>query len=386
MYHIQELTKPDYLNFTNNASSRLRVCTIDTAYHTLRLPSFEENMPFWSKDTLLEAIGFGPETSSPPPTMDRKRRTSEDVGRLSKARRHKDEAHRSTPYGIYYSPREIRASVNPTAEDTQQLPRRVSTSETHTRVDEDEGCDSVLSFDIQLSADFVSNDEDEDALDSSPPKHDSVHQIPSTLRPQTRNIRMPKAVSRKHIAIGPVPKLAAQTPVAQKPTSPKKKPATKKDTEVDSPNQLAHALALRSRGSVKPIQREFHEPEYAFRDAEIRGGMWSIQDMLEDFSNLLFAFTASRDALTPQFSARFSPETAKVIGCVASGGPGGVRGWHTIFLNVQPRRALVMAIVGNVLVEQVFQHMFFGGIAKHVREVTELQEKYQKEDGKSCMY
>jgi hypothetical protein len=344
-------------------------------------------MPFSLKDTLLDAIGFGPEISDPSPSRHRKRRTSEDGRRLSKARRHRDEVYRSTPYGTYYSSPAARAQDSPTNKNTWHLPRRASTSEINTRVSEvDDDGDSVLSSDYQLPAGFVS----EDPLHSSPPKHDSAHQVPSTMSPQTRHIRMPslspiqnpvsKFVTQKPIAPSPVPKLVPPKELlAKKILSPKKKSATKQD---DPPNRLARDIIARGiRNPAKTIQHEFHEPEYAFRDVEIRDGMWALQDMLEDFGNDFFAFITTPAALSDSFFTRFEPETAKVIGCVASGGPGGVRGWHTLFLNVHPRRALVMAIIGNVLVEQVFQHMFFGGIVKHVREVTELQEKHQDEDG-----
>jgi hypothetical protein len=41
-----------------------------------------------------------------------------------------------------------------------------------------------------------------------------------------------------------------------------------------------------------------------------------------------------------------------------------------------------MGIMGNVLVEQVFQHIFFGGQERDVKEMTELQKEHKDEDGK----
>jgi hypothetical protein len=77
-----------------------------------------------------------------------------------------------------------------------------------------------------------------------------------------------------------------------------------------------------------------------------------------------------------------SEKTVKVIGCVASGGPEGEQGWRDLFYDQEKRQALVCAIIGNVIVEQVLQHIFFGGESEHTRIVAKLQERYQNEDGK----
>ncbi|KAH8728458.1 hypothetical protein GQ44DRAFT_647100 [Phaeosphaeriaceae sp. PMI808] len=106
-------------------------------------------------------------------------------------------------------------------------------------------------------------------------------------------------------------------------------------------------------------------------------------DQIERLTKTSFAFEVvpSGTTLPQRFFKQFSAETVKVIGCLASGGPGGVQGWHDLFLDVPKRQALVCAIISNVLVEQVFQHIFFGGIAKHVKNLTMLQEQHCNEDG-----
>jgi hypothetical protein len=114
---------------------------------------------------------------------------------------------------------------------------------------------------------------------------------------------------------------------------------------------------------------------------EIRDAMWDVTDLMESFVEDHFGFVLE-GKLMPAFFKRFSLETAKVIGCVASGGPGGVAGWHALFIDPVKRKALVMGIMGNVLVEQVFQHIFFGGQERDVKEMTELQKEHKDEDGK----
>ncbi|CAO2657827.1 Nn.00g070870.m01.CDS01 [Neocucurbitaria sp. VM-36] len=131
------------------------------------------------------------------------------------------------------------------------------------------------------------------------------------------------------------------------------------------------------------IQKEVKESEYALRDAEIRDGLWQIMDQIERFAKKFFEFEyLPKDGVVPkEWYKGLTTQTAKVIGCVASGGPAGVHGWHELFVSEQKRRVLVCAIIGNVLVEQVLQHIFFGGSAMDITAISILQEKYRNEDG-----
>jgi hypothetical protein len=153
----------------------------------------------------------------------------------------------------------------------------------------------------------------------------------------------------------------------------------------EQPNKRALEVAMDTLDAKAAILRQIKEPEYALRDVEIRDVLWHIMDLMERLSRKYFDFETdqSDSHLAASFFEQFSPETAKLIGCVASGGPSGVQGWHDLFLYRQRRRALVMAIIGNALVEQVFQHMFFGGIAMHVKRLNKVQEEYKDEDGTS---
>jgi hypothetical protein len=148
------------------------------------------------------------------------------------------------------------------------------------------------------------------------------------------------------------------------------------------PNKRALEVAAGALDPKLAVWKSVKEPEYALRDVEIRDAIWQTTDSMQAFAKEYFAFSVS-GKLRSSFFEQFAPETAKVIGCVASGGPGGVKGWHDMFVKKDKRQALVMAIVGNVLVEQVFQHIFFGGLEKHVTSMTALQIKHADADGKS---
>ena len=133
------------------------------------------------------------------------------------------------------------------------------------------------------------------------------------------------------------------------------------------------------------ISHSIREPEYALRDIEFRDGLWQLMDKMEQFGKAHFAFDIEEDkddaALTNMFGS-MSMKTVKVIGCVASGGPEGEKGWHSLFYDEEKRQALVCAIIGNVVSEQVFQHIFFGGEPEEIKAVAKLQQEYQAEDGK----
>jgi hypothetical protein len=142
-----------------------------------------------------------------------------------------------------------------------------------------------------------------------------------------------------------------------------------------------------SKGDARlMIYRSICEPEYALRDIEFRDGLWQIMDKIEELSKAHFAFTIPEDEHHTVLASMFgsmSRQTVKVIGCVASGGPDGEKGWHALFYDKERRQALVCAIIGNVLSEQVFQHIFFGGEPEHIEAVARLQQEHQDEDGNS---
>jgi hypothetical protein len=181
-------------------------------------------------------------------------------------------------------------------------------------------------------------------------------------------------------------------PVAQLPRPPKQVvEATKPEEEPENWNSLTadekwkvkpNRRARELQGDKDLIQKEIQEPEYALHYAEIRDGMWEIMAQMQRFSN---NFLKSEKPVTvdAKFFSTLASETAKVIGCVASGGPGSVKGWHDLFIEDDKRRALSCAIMGNVLVEQVFQHMFFGGSAAQIETLIRIQADNRNADGKS---
>ncbi|KAF1946784.1 hypothetical protein EJ02DRAFT_491686, partial [Clathrospora elynae] len=142
------------------------------------------------------------------------------------------------------------------------------------------------------------------------------------------------------------------------------------------PNIFAREL----KSDKKKIREYTKEPEYSLSDIEICHGLWLVMSQMGDLAR---DFLMTEKLVVPHvsFCKSLSHETAKVIGCVASGGPSGVGGWHNLFMDGEKRRALVCAIIGNVLVEQVFQHIFFGGEANDIQTIIYLQTEHQNEDG-----
>lgn len=157
----------------------------------------------------------------------------------------------------------------------------------------------------------------------------------------------------------------------------------------DTPNARARAILAANDGdpqaAADDIKHELREPEYSSRHVEIRDSMWQVMDAMETLARTHFANNfannpANDAALTLQF-ATLIPETVKLIGCVASGGPAGEQGWRDLFYNSQKRAALVLAIIGKVLVEQVYQHVFFGGSQEEENHIIQLQTQYSQQDG-----
>jgi hypothetical protein len=187
-----------------------------------------------------------------------------------------------------------------------------------------------------------------------------------TSKPKSKpavNPSPPKVPTRKALAITP-------------------KPTTPKAQWADKPNTRARELLKNGFHSPAAIVNDLQEPEYACRDIEIRDGVWKMMDQIKAFAKEHFRFEfKDKKRLRAAFES-MPKETVTIIGCVASGGPAGASGWEDLFVDSDKRQALVCAIIGNVLVEQVFQHMFFGGTAEQIKEVAEIQHTQRNHDGK----
>jgi hypothetical protein len=166
-----------------------------------------------------------------------------------------------------------------------------------------------------------------------------------------------------------------------------------------------HARQLHSNPQLILAQLP-NEPAYAFRDTELRDAIWALMHRIEDFARTFFPQQQRRRGahasspfgddddrgnnngdervevvLNERFYSGLSPETARVIACVASGGPGGVSGWHDVFMNREKMQALVCGIIGNVVSEQVLKHGFFGGTEEGVQRVREVEKDMRDSDG-----
>ncbi|KAF2638271.1 hypothetical protein P280DRAFT_482161 [Massarina eburnea CBS 473.64] len=166
-----------------------------------------------------------------------------------------------------------------------------------------------------------------------------------------------------------------------------------KDTKLNwtkTPLELGHAALRQATGNraaaARTIRQDLDEPLYSLFDAEIRDSVWQVRNKIERFASKHFDFgPLHRDHKTEKallgVFGQMTPETVKIIGCVASGGPKGENGWKELFLEKTSRRALVCAVIGNVIVEQVFMHPCFGGDANVLAELADAQEKFKDEDG-----
>lgn len=79
-----------------------------------------------------------------------------------------------------------------------------------------------------------------------------------------------------------------------------------------------------------------------------------------------------------------SVHSALLIGCVADGGPRGVKGWLDIFKEPFERQALVSGIIGKVLEEHVFASLCFGATPKQLEELhkeIDLKHRNYPDDG-----
>jgi hypothetical protein len=169
------------------------------------------------------------------------------------------------------------------------------------------------------------------------------------------------------------------------PQTPCTKSAESKEKWSTKQNRRAREI-LNTNPSCAALLEGLQEPAYACRDTEIRDGIWKMMSQMEDFVNKHFDFEINHATRLQSTFESLAPETVKIIGCVASGGPAGASGWEDLFLVKEKRKALVCAIVGNVLVQQVFEHIFFGGTEAQVREVAGIQETHREKDGEFCNY
>lgn len=139
----------------------------------------------------------------------------------------------------------------------------------------------------------------------------------------------------------------------------------------------------RTNATPRKIRAELYEPLYIFRDAEIQDGLWQVLDKIEAVAakyGLGPEDVVTEADLEQQF-AQLTPETVKILSCVATGGPGGEEGWYDLFAKERKRHALVGAVIGNVICQQVYQHPFFGGSEEEQRQLMEIGRKEARSDG-----
>jgi hypothetical protein len=341
-------------------------------------------MTSWLSSTFLDTLdtlGFGPGSSQPKP---QKCKHSEDEHGRTKVRRQGEaaslKAQRQSESAYPKTPTKKRDSgvvvdkpseLNVAESDGGDKPRRTSRENTlpiQTEALEPQFMDEAIETDANPPI-------------ASPP--DVQPFLAKSSRVFTKSQAPMNKANTLSKPVSPKAKTVTLDPVIGYDTDWKQGIATEQEWAM-RPDKRALELALGSKNPKRSIMHEVQEPEYVLRDTEIRDGLWQLMDSMERLDEEFLDYgTGFKFRMPTSFFEKFSAETVKVISRVASGGPGGVQGWHDLFLDNHNRRALSMAIIGNVLVEQVFQHLFFGGSVRHVQKLTMLQAEYRHEDGKS---
>ncbi|KAF2820539.1 hypothetical protein CC86DRAFT_449204 [Ophiobolus disseminans] len=359
-----------------------------------------EEAASWLKDTFLDFF-MGTELPESPPPTSIERRAGEDERGRGQGKCKSDEAYRNAPYGTAGPsrprPHPRQGSGKPAEDSVETIRARRSLEDLKRHLSSEPN---------QMVLDAIEPLEGQLDIRSQPSK--PVGRLTLTGRPQSledlnfsgENLGADwQPLDYVQPAVGRTPRPQTSTKKANLPKTIKPSTTIKAATPLKSwkpgmnrdemwsthPNKRAREMLNERPRNVKQfIQAEIEEPEYTLRDVEIRDGLWHMMDLMERFTKKFFQSdisTRNREPWVQGLFEELKPETAKIIGCVASGGPGGVQGWKDLFLDNQKKRALVMAIIGNVLVEQVFQHIFFGGIVKHINKLAEIQQKHKKEDG-----
>jgi hypothetical protein len=157
-----------------------------------------------------------------------------------------------------------------------------------------------------------------------------------------------------------------------------------------STNPNLHARELCSATAIRTSLP--HEPPYSFQETEISDGLLHLTSSIERFvltliprgahaSHTFFDAGTGDTRVKTSFFESLAVETVKVVSYIASGGPSGVSGWHSLFVEKEKLQALVLGVVGNCVTEQVLRHAFFGGSEEGVAAVRGVEEEMRDADG-----
>jgi hypothetical protein len=212
-----------------------------------------------------------------------------------------------------------------------------------------------------------------------------IVKAPNTLsagqRPRAQPLSEIMKAPKTYPAAGPSASLVPHpSPSTSKPKT-NRPTLTSATTWSKQPNSHARTLLAAHGNNKKAFLRSLEDPLYAVRDAEIRDALREMASQIQDFAQQHFSFQVTDETQLRSVLPILPRETVRIIGFVASGGPVGAKGWEELFLDSQKRQALVCAIVGNVLVEQVLQHLFFGGEKLQLKQMERVQDKLRHDDG-----
>lgn len=182
------------------------------------------------------------------------------------------------------------------------------------------------------------------------------------------------------------PTAAVKTPVS--PVSKQRPPPVTDDTHVDTDdeNDFYQERPEYVEHTYQYIQDQLRElvglqlPEDEIYTAE-RPGL--IREFAENHFEFKDLFSNDDEEVLARLR-EMSVHSALLIGCIANGGPRGVKDWLDIFKEPFERQALVSGIIGKVLEEHVFASLCFGATPKQLEELhkeIDLKHRNYPDDG-----
>ncbi|CAI6339835.1 unnamed protein product [Periconia digitata] len=126
------------------------------------------------------------------------------------------------------------------------------------------------------------------------------------------------------------------------------------------------------------------DPDYTYSDVELVSELDYLRKLMESFTAEYCAHGCKAGDMTERLRKAFlnmTPETTRIYCNVASGGPGGPGGWHQFFQDKEKMQAFALAVIGNVVVEQVLHHVAFGADEKLLDKLKGVQSRLRNHDG-----
>ncbi|PVI08306.1 hypothetical protein DM02DRAFT_670 [Periconia macrospinosa] len=190
--------------------------------------------------------------------------------------------------------------------------------------------------------------------------------------------------------------VAAQPPVAAAARPPRaaaakpKKPTVFNTQHYKRARQEVKENPDNARWAVTDI---VNEPAYAFTDIELSDAIKHLKNLMLRFVERNIKFAPGKNNDLEKVFSGLTPETTRLIGYIASGGPEGEYGWKRFFLHNQDEmydedggenkkgQALALGIIGKVIAEQVWGHACFGADTSILNDIQDIEKRLKDFDG-----